>query len=63
MGHVGAVRALLLRGFAAAEAPFYLPSELEEKSALKPKGLVVRFCMYIAGSCTRRLKIKINRSH
>lgn len=44
-------------------ALFLSSSELEEKSALKPKGLVVRFCMYIAGSYTRRLKIKINRSH
>lgn len=46
----GAERALPGRAFAAAEC-FSLPAEPEEKSALKPKGLVVGFCVHIAGSC------------
>lgn len=62
MGHVGAARALPVRGFASAQGFLFLPAELE-KSALKPKGLAVSICMCITGSCTRRLKIKINRSH
>lgn len=63
MGHVGAVRALPVRALLLPRAFLCLPAEPEEKSALKPKGLVVRFCMFITGSCTRRLKIKRNRSH
>lgn len=63
MGHVGAARALPVRGFASAQGFLFLPAELEEKSALKLKGLAVSFCMCITESCTRRLKIKINRSH
>lgn len=63
MGHVGAARALPVRGFAAAQGSFLFMLSQRRSQLLKPKGLVVRFCMYITRSCTRRLKIKINRSH